>query len=991
MRNKFKSYIFILLIFFLVFKSVSANEPFIFDITEIKILEEGNQINGFKGGTVTSKDGSTITAENFYYNKITNILETTGNVKYLDKIKNIIITADKAIYIKNKEKIFTIGNSKVVGINNTITSSNLEYDKINNIFKANDDVKYLDKIENIIITADKATYIRDEGKIFTIGNSKVVGINNTITSSNLEYDKINNIFLAKKDVEINDLEKDTTINADEVSYFKNEEKIFTKGKTKALIEKKYIFKSENVSYFRNTEDIFSKKKSIVEDDNGNIYKLDNFSYNIKKELLKGKKVKVLAQVEGDKIDQYFFTEGFFNFKDKSHLAKETKIKTHKVVFGDENQDPRIYGSSSFSDENKTVINNAIFTSCKLNDNCPPWSIKAKKIIHDKIKKDMIYENAILKIYDVPVLYFPKFFHPDPSVKRRSGFLQPQFNNSEILGSSLYIPYFKTLGPEKDLTFKPTFFEKHTKFEKEKYILQSEFRKKGKNSSLIADFAFLRDYKSSTDKKTKNVNHLFMNYINDLEIPNYIESKFEAQIERVTNDTYLKVFQNNLFVTPVMPGSQSTMNSNIKLYLEQEKQNLTTGIEIYENLGIKHSDRYQFTLPYYDFSKELTSPITDSDIGGSLNFSSNGTNKLSNTNNLRTTIVNNLNYSSKDFISNLGFKSNFDLYFKNLNVVGKKDILYTSNTQIDGMNTLKIDSSYPLLRFENIVRETLTPKISFRINPINNMNNFTDTVRNITVNNVFDINRLGISNDFEAGRSLTFGLDYKFDPTDDDVDDNINDNIDDNQLNKLIKIYENLGIEYIDNSSEILKDKYFEIKLATVIRDQNESDIPLSSTLNRKNSNIFGSIENKLFNNIDLLYEFSLDNDMKTISSNMIETEISINNFVTSFNFIEQRNEIGSTHLLSNTTEYKIDDSNSLKFSTRRNKKINLTEYYDLSYEYKNDCLTAAIKFNKKFYQDKDLVPTEDLFFTITLIPLTTYERELYKKTPGQSGLKSWFR
>jgi len=131
--------------------------------------------------------------------------------------------------------------------------------------------------------------------------------------------------------------------------------------------------------------------------------------------------------------------------------------------------------------------------------------------------------------------------------------------------------------------------------------------------------------------------------------------------------------------------------------------------------------------------------------------------------------------------------------------------------------------------------------------------------------------------------------------------------------------------------------------------------------------------------------------LKTINSNEIETEISINNFITTFNFIEQRNEIGSTHLLSNTTEYKINDNKSLKFSTRRNKEINLTEYYDLSYEYKNDCLTAAVKFNKTFYKDKDLVPTEDLFFTITLIPLTTYEREIYKKTPGQSGLKGWFR
>ena len=131
--------------------------------------------------------------------------------------------------------------------------------------------------------------------------------------------------------------------------------------------------------------------------------------------------------------------------------------------------------------------------------------------------------------------------------------------------------------------------------------------------------------------------------------------------------------------------------------------------------------------------------------------------------------------------------------------------------------------------------------------------------------------------------------------------------------------------------------------------------------------------------------------MKTLNSNTIETEISINNFITTFNFIEQRNEIGSTHLLSNLTEYKVDKNNSLKFSTRRNKEINLTEYYDLIYEYKNDCLTAALRFNKSFYQDNDLKPTEDLFFSITLIPLTTYEREIYKKTTGKNWLESWFK
>ena len=900
MKNKLKIYIFILFCFNLLTESVNANEPFVFDITEIEILENGNQINGYKGGTVTSEDGSTITAQNFYYNKLTNILEASVNVKYLDKIKNTIITADKAIYFKNEEKIFTIGNSKAVNNNNTIKASDLKYDKFKNIFEA------------------------------------------------------------KKNAVATDFEKDTTIYADEILYFKNEEKIFTKGKTKALIGNKYKFNSENVSYYRNLGDLISPKKSSIEDDSGNIYKLDNFSYNIDKELLKGKKIEVLAKVDKNKTDQYFFSEGFFNFKDKSHLAKETKIKTHKDVFGDENQDPRIYGSSSLSDQNKTVVNNAIFTSCKLNDNCPPWSIKAEKITHDKIKKDMIYKNAILKIYDVPVLYFPKFFHPDPSVKRRTGFLQPQFNNSETLGSSLYVPYFKTIGSDKDLTIKPTFFEKLTKFEKEKYILQSEFRKKSKNSSLIADIAFLRDYKSSTDNKTKNINHLFLNYTSNLKIPNYIESKFDAQVEKVTNDTYLKVFQNNLFDTPTMPESQTTMNSNLKLYLEKEDQNLTTGIEVYENLGTKHSDRYQYTLPYYDFSKNLTSLIANNSIDGSLNFYSTGTNKLSNTNNLRTTIVNDFNYNSNDLISKLGFKNNFELYFKNLNAVGKNDTIYTSDAEINGMSVIKIDTSFPLLKSKNTSKETLTPKISLRVNPGNNMDNYSSLSTNINANNVFDINRLGITNDFEAGRSLTFGLDYKFD-----------------QLK--------------NDQSEDDKDKYLEFKLATVIRDQHENNIPTTSTINQKNSDLFGSINNYLFENVNLTYDFSLDNDMRTINSNSIETEVSINNFITTFNFIEQRNGIGSTHLLSNVTEYKINDNTSLKFSTRRNKKINLTEYYNLSYEYKNDCLTAALRFNKSFYQDNDLKPTEDLFFTITLIPLTTYEREIYKQTPGQSGLKGWFR
>jgi len=906
MKNKLKNYISILFCFFVLCKSVYANEPFEFNVTEIEISADGNQINGYKGGTATTEDGSTITAENFFYNKLTNILETSGDVKYQDKINNIIIISDKAIYFKNEEKIFAIGNSKVEDNNNAITASSLEYDKISNIFKA------------------------------------------------------------KKNAVATDFEKDATIYADEITYLKNEEKIITKGKTKALIENKYKFNSENVSYYRNSGKLISQKKSSLEDDSGNTYKLESFTYNINKKLLKGKEVDVFARVDEDKIDRYFFSEGFFNFKDQSHIAKETKIKIHKNVFEKEMlklevdpelygyHDPRIYGSSSSSDQNKTIVNNGIFTSCKLNDNCPPWSIKAEKITHDKIKQDMIYKNAILKIYDVPVLYFPKFFHPDPTVKRRSGFLQPQLNNSKVLGSSTQIPYFKTLGHDMDLTFKPTIFE--TKSDNNKYILQNEFKKKNKDSSIIADFALVKGYKSPFDNKKKNINHFFLHYNKDLQLSNFETSKIDAKIEKIRNDTYLKVFRQNLFDTPILPSNLSTLTTEVNLNLDHEDYYFNTGIQSFENLGVKHSDRYQFVFPYYNFNKNI---VTDK-FDGSFTIGSNGSNRLLNTNNYKTSIINEISYSSIDYFTNNGFKNRLDLYFRNLNSTGRNDETYTSSPQIDAMNIINLETSFPLFKINDINLETLTPKFSFRVNPGNNMNNSSNSSSNINADNVFDINRLGISDSYEAGKSLTLGIDYKFDK-----------------------------IENSEDADE--KDKYLEFNLATVIRDQFEEDIPISSTINKKNSDIFGSFKNNLFENINFGYDFSLDNNLKTLNSNTINAEIEINNFITKFNYIEQRYEIGTTHALNSTFEYAVDKNTSIKFETRRNKEINLTEYYNLSYEYQNDCLTAALKFNKKFYTDNDLAPTEDLFFTLTLIPLTTYERDIYKRRDGIGGLRGWFR
>ena len=75
-----------------------------------------------------------------------------------------------------------------------------------------------------------------------------------------------------------------------------------------------------------------------------------------------------------------------------------------------------------------------------------------------------------------------------------------------------------------------------------------------------------------------------------------------------------------------------------------------------------------------------------------------------------------------------------------------------------------------------------------------------------------------------------------------------------------------------------------------------------------------------------------------------------------------------------------DNSTNLSFSTRKNKKTNLTEFYNLIYEYRNDCLIAGIEYNKDYYNDRDLKAEENIFFKLTIIPIGgTNSPNLFKK------------
>ncbi len=868
MKNKkfiILQFLFLNLIFFNAF----ALDQFNFEITEIEITENGNLYKGKKRGEIVSNDGITIKANNFEYIKDLNILKANGNVEIFDTTNNIEIYTSSITYNKNENKIFTKIKSKAINKNN-----------------------------GLIIDAKEFQYNRNKNKI-----------------------------IAKYEVEIIDNINDIKINSDLITYFKDEEKFFSTGKTSALIYSKYNFESEDTKFLRNSMELTSNKNSKITD-KSNLYNLGKFKYLIEKEELFGENIVIATDYKLPKSDKFYFSSAIINLKDQNFVAKDTKIKINKEIFGNPENDPVLVGISSNKKGEITVLNKGKFTSCNKKEPCPPWIIQADKIVHDKNKKQLNYKNAILKIYNIPVLYFPKFFHPDPTVKRQSGFLQPRINDSSILGTSFSIPYYKVIDQNRDFTFTPTLFD--TDME----MMENEYRHFNEDFKFETNFGYINNYESSVSNKKKDIKFLFSKFEMDLKWSHFTKSNLFFNFEKTTNDTFLKVFDSNLSSDSVKPKNYDILTNELKIELDNENYDFTAGLIAYENLQEINSDRYQYILPYYNFNKN----ISDNFFNGTVAFNSSGSNDLNNTNNLRSLNINDISYFGKDIITSKGFKNNFNFYFKNLNSVGKKDVEYKSTPQIELMSISELVTSLPLIKNSEKYNNYLTPKLSLKFNP-SDMKNYSDTNRPIRVDNIFNLNRLGLNDSFESGKSLTLGLNYK--------------------KEKLSDI-----------------NKYFEIKLATVLRNDKENFIPKTSTLNKKNSHLFGSLKNNFSDFFNIEYEFALDNDYKNFDRNSINTTFILDNFVSTFNFIKEDGEIGDSNVIENTTKFKLNSNNSLSFGTRKNRKINLTEYYDLVYEYKNDCLTAGIKYKKTYYEDRDLKPTEDLLFTITLFPLTTYEQKI---------------
>jgi LPS-assembly protein len=103
-----------------------------------------------------------------------------------------------------------------------------------------------------------------------------------------------------------------------------------------------------------------------------------------------------------------------------------------------------------------MLTKAVYSPCNVCSDKPTplWRIRARRVIHDEVKKRIYYESATLDVLGVPIAWLPYFSHPDPTVERASGFLVPEFRQSSVYGYGARVPYYWVIDDYSDLTFSP---------------------------------------------------------------------------------------------------------------------------------------------------------------------------------------------------------------------------------------------------------------------------------------------------------------------------------------------------------------------------------------------------------------------------------------------------------------------------------------------------------------------------------------------------------
>ena len=780
--------------------------------------------------------------------------------------------------------------------------------------------------------------------LFSIISNFLLADELDIKAKNITLDKKNNISIFENNVEVID-QLNNLFKADYVEYNKSTDFLLLKGNIYSKDVKGNIFKTEEATYdndkkvFKSfgisnfetlngykvkTSDIFldnknglisSQEKTIIEDrDNNKIY-LNNFEYLREKNIFKSVgSIKIIDNLN----NSYNFTQIYIDENEREIIGSDAKLymNDRNFKFNDNNK-PRVFANTINFKNNTSTFTKSNFTMCnyRKDDKCPPWELKASQMTHDKIKKTIYYDNVVIKLYDLPIFYLPKLSHPDPTVKRRSGFLVPSYSDTRNLGSGVDVPYFWALGKDRDLTINNKLFAS------EHPLFLGEYRQAFKESNMTLDFGYTEGFKrSSKTKKSGDKSHIFANFLKNFDSSDNINNNLEVNLQHVSNKKYLKLYKID---SKLVDYETEVLENYLDFSRINEEKNtfLSINASTYRTLADTYNDKYEYILPEVNYEKQLFNSKY-----GYGNFDSNLKVQNFDTNKYKKFLTNNFDWTIDRPFSEKFYTGKLLTKLKNINYEAKNVKGFKSNTTNELFGAVGYLASLDLYKSKN--RESdhlLKPKMMFKYAP--NYMRKEDGEFNLVRKNLFSLDRLESDHNFEAGTNLTVGLDYEID----------------NEINKTTF-----------SIGQIINEK------------KNNKNMPDTSSLDKRFSEVVGNFRYENNKKFLFNYDYSINQNYKKISYNDLSMEYDNNDMNFKFNYLEEEKKSEKNEYFKSVFEYKKSDNGIFTFSNKRNLITDSSEFYNLSYEYINDCLRAGIFYRREFYNDSELEPENSLMFKVTL-------------------------
>jgi LPS-assembly protein len=571
----------------------------------------------------------------------------------------------------------------------------------------------------------------------------------------------------------------------------------------------------------------------------------------------------------------------------------------------------------------TELSKGVYSPCEpcaKDPNSPPlWQIKAVKVIHDKEEKIVQYRDAWIEMFGYPVAYTPYFRHPDPTVKRKSGFLFPRLGSSSDFGFVLETPYFWAISDYEDATIRPIIMTDTAP------VLATQYRKRSLKGELQLDGSVTtngHDYQTERGENGMR-GHVLAKGRYDINRT----WRWGFDLQRATDDTYMRRYG---FTSPASLDSQ--------LFVEGFRRNnyIAARTQVFQGLQETDSvDASPIVLPLIDYNH-----VGDRDrLGGRFKFDFNflALTRAAGTDTRRIAMHPRWERGFNDSLGSVyTFKTglNADFYHVNsLSRTGNKD-------DFDGVSYRMfpfagLEWRMPFVKTQGSVHQILEPIVSAGIAPnggnSDKIPNEDSTDFELDETNVFSYNRFTGIDRVEGGPRINYGLKWG--------------------------LYGGSG-----GSTTAF--------IGQTFRPREDSTFASGSGLEEKFSDLVAAVSVSPGTYLSALYRTRVATDNFSPNRNEVQLSAGVPAFRVSGNYVflasQAGSEFGGREELSLSASSKITRNWITSFSGVRDMTSNEMRTANLSAVYEDECTIFTTRISRTFYEDRDLKPTDAITFLLTL-------------------------